>query len=86
MVTIAPAVTAAQYEHDRALDLSQAEERALFRARRAVTLAAFAPPFTDTLRQLAQSDRRTIRDHAVLLAHQAAAIDWTRRHNGGDAA
>jgi hypothetical protein len=67
--------------------LAQAEEVAIFAARRAVATATFNRTFVETLRQLVQSDRRPIREHAVLLAHQAAAIEWACRQNrGGDAA
>ena len=65
---------------------AHAEERALFLARRAVANAAFDPPFVEALRHLSQSDRAAIRDHAVLLAHQAAAINWVCRQNEGGAA
>lgn len=65
--------------------VAMAEERALFAARRAVAKAAFEPPFVETLHQLVQSDRASIREHAVLLAHQAAAINWVCRQNGGAA-
>ena len=69
------------------MTVTQAEEVAIFAARRAVATAAFNQTFVDTLRQLAQSDREAIRNHAVLLAHQAAAIEWACRQNrGGDAA
>ena len=66
--------------------VEMAEEKALFLARRAVATAAFNQTFVDTLRQLAQSDREAIRNHAVLLAHQAAAIHWACRQNQGGAA
>jgi hypothetical protein len=62
------------------LPVSTAEEVAIFAARRALATGAINRAFVETLHQLCQSDRAAIREHAVLLAHQAAAIEWTRRH------
>ena len=66
------------------LNLTSAEEVALFAARRAVVTGTIGRALVGTLRQLCRSERRVIREHAVHLAHQAAAIEWTRRQ--GDAA
>lgn len=78
-------ITAGQYSADRAITVDSAEEVAIFAARRALVAGQFNQAFVETLRQLCQSDRRPIREHAVLLAHQASAIEWARRR-GGDAA
>ena len=77
-----PTVTAAQYAADRAITVECAEEVSLFAARRAVVAGQFSPAFVATLRQLCQSERQAIRNHAIHLAHKAAAIEWTRRQNG----
>ena len=76
---ILPMVSAQQYASDRAVTVNAAEEKALFAAKRAVATGCIGSTLVATLRQLCQSDRAVIRDHAVLLAHQAAAIEWTRR-------
>lgn len=61
------------------LTQAHAEEVALFAARRAFAANTISQAFVETLRQLCQSDRATIRAHAIRLAHQAAAVEWTRR-------
>jgi hypothetical protein len=67
------------------VSVPMAEEVAMFAARRALASGAINRAFVETLHQLCQSDRAAIREHAVLLAHQAAAIEWTRRQNGSAA-
>lgn len=79
---ITPAVSATQYCAARHVTVESAEEVAIFAARRAFTAGQFNQSFVETLRQLCQSERQAIRDHAIHLAHQAAAIEWTRRQNG----
>lgn len=68
------------------IPVTAAEEVALFAARRALAAGTFNQAFVETLRRLCQSERAAIRGHAVHLAHQAAAIEWTRRQGGGSAA
>ncbi len=77
-----PTVTAQQYAADRAITRENAEEAAIFAARRALTAGQFNQTFVETLRQLCQSQRQAIRNHAILLAHQASAIEWARRQGG----
>ena len=78
-----PTISGQQYAADRAITVDNAEEVALFAARRAFTAGQFNQAFVEALRQLCQSGRRPIREHAIHLAHQAAAVEWTRRQNAG---
>ena len=65
-----------------AISLVMAEEVATFAARRAVATGTIGKTLVETLHQLCQSDRQAIRDHAMLLAHQAAAAEWNRQQDG----
>lgn len=66
------------------IPLASAEEVALFAARRAVFSGAIGETLVRALQQLCQSKRQVVRQHAVLLAHRAAAIAMNDRQ--GDVA
>lgn len=53
------------------LSVPNAEEVCLFAARRAVVSRQISTTLERCLQQLCQSDRRSIRNHAVKLAHEA---------------
>jgi len=80
-----PLVSNSQYLADRrSYERDHAEEAALFAAKRAVNCGEIGEALVLALQQLCRSARFSIGDHAILLAHRAAAIAHNDRQ--GDAA